>query len=498
MSKVPKSLSDAGKRWLEHPAAMVRELFGVTPDPWQEEVLEAFPRTKRIAMKASKGPGKSACLSWLAWNFLLTRPQPNIVATSISGDNLRDGLWKECAYWYSKSPLLQAAFNITTTRIESKQDPRNWFMSARTWPKSGTSEEQANSLAGFHAPYTLFLIDEAGGIPDSVMAAAEGALSTGIEVHMVIAGNPTHREGPLYRACTTEARLWRVVTISSDPDDPQRSTRVSAEWAREQIEKYGRDHPYVIVNVLGNWPPHSFNALIGDDEVAAAMKRMYRESDLGSYSRIIGIDVARLGDDQSVIARRHGLQAYPFIRRRNVESGQIGASLTNRIWGEFRADAAFIDGTGGFGLTWHDCLADLGRTTIPIGFAQKASQEQRYYNKRAEMYFELIQWIKSGGALPPEDADGSAEFKKALVNTTFTFKGDRLLLEEKDDIKAKIGFSPDEADALALTFAEPVSPRRQGIARVSYSAVSDYRPFAELDQSGGRSAVGDYNPFKFG
>jgi phage terminase large subunit len=92
--------------WRAHPAKMVRELFKIEPDPWQEEALESFPHDQRIAMKACKGPGKTAVLAWLAWNFLLTRPHPKVLATSIAGDNLADGLWTEMALWRSKCPLL--------------------------------------------------------------------------------------------------------------------------------------------------------------------------------------------------------------------------------------------------------------------------------------------------------------------------------------------------------------------------------------------------------
>src|SRR5205814_1739641 len=72
--------------WRQKPQAFVRELFGVTPDAWQDEALEAFPHSPRLAMKACKGPGKTAVLAWIAWNFLVTRLHPMIGATSSSGD----------------------------------------------------------------------------------------------------------------------------------------------------------------------------------------------------------------------------------------------------------------------------------------------------------------------------------------------------------------------------------------------------------------------------
>lgn len=99
-------------RWERHPAQMVREEFGAVPDVWQEKVLELFPHRQRIAMGCAKGPGKTTCLAWLCWNFVFTRWQANVGVTSISGQNLQDGLWKELAKWHGKSKLLQEMFEI--------------------------------------------------------------------------------------------------------------------------------------------------------------------------------------------------------------------------------------------------------------------------------------------------------------------------------------------------------------------------------------------------
>src|SRR5947208_13502457 len=116
----------------------------------------------------------------------------------------------------------------------AKRSPESSWMRARSWARSANRQQQADTLAGLHADYVLFILDEAGGIPDAVMASAEAALASCKEGHIVQAGNPTHLEGPLYRACTSERRLWHVTEITADPDDPKRSTRVKKEWAREQ------------------------------------------------------------------------------------------------------------------------------------------------------------------------------------------------------------------------------------------------------------------------
>lgn len=467
-------MSDAGaalRRWRERPDIFVREVFGAVPDPWQDDVLRAFPTSPRIAMKACKGPGKSCVLAWLAWNFLLTRPHPKVAATSITGANLRDGLWTEMALWRGKSPLIQATFEWTKERIFSKDHPETWWMSARQWAKSADAQQQSNTLAGLHADYILFLLDESGGIPDSVMAAADAALSTGIEAHIIQAGNPTHLEGPLYRACTVERRLWHVVEITSDPDDPKRTPRVKAEWARDQIERYGRDNPFVLVNVFGRFPPASLNALIGPDEMAEASRRSYREEDIRHAAKVLGVDVARFGDDSSIIFPRQGLVAMPPLQYRGIDGIQ-GAGAVARKWQDWGGDACFIDGSGGWATSWVDALRQIGHAPISVSFSGEP-HDRRYYNKRAEMYFECAAWIKNGGQVPP-----IPELVAAMTQTTYSFKGDRLLLEDKAQIKERLGYSPDHADALVLTFAQPVLPtsNRNTVGRHRHNV--DYDPYA--------------------
>lgn len=425
-----------------------------------------------MAMRASKGPGKTALLAWLGWNFLLTRPHPNIAATSISADNLRDNLWKEMAVWRNKSKLLQEAFVWQKERIFAKDHPETWFMSARSWPKAADETQLGNTLAGLHADYILFLLDESGGMPNEITQSAEAALSSCKEGHIVQAGNTNSLEGALYTACVKQAKLWKVIVISGDPDDPKRSSRVNIEWARQQIAANGRESPFIKVMILGEWPAASLNALIGPDEVEAAMRREYKEHDYYTSARILGVDVARFGDDASVIFPRQGLQAFTPIKLRGV-NGVQGAGHVARKWTDWDADACFVDDTGGFGSSWIDNLQTLGRNPIGIHFAGEPL-DKRYYNKRAEMMFLAVEWIKKGGALPH-----IPEFLTAITQTNYSFKGDRLIVEPKEIIKAKIGFSPDDLDSFILTTAAPVlraaptSPwNRQPVHESNYDPLS--------------------------
>jgi hypothetical protein len=295
----------------------------------------------------------------------------------------------------------------------------------------------------------------------------------------VQAGNPTHLTGPLYNACTRDRALWKVVEITSDPDDPKRTSRVSMQWAREQIQTYGRDNPWVLVNVFGQFPPSSLNSLIGPDEVNAALGRHISIDKYGHAARLIGVDVGRFGDDPSIIFPRQGLAAMAPQILRNADSN-LGAGTVQRKWNEFRADACFIDGTGGFGAGWIDALRLLGREPIDVQFAGKANNPM-YFNKRAEIWMEGVQWIKDGGCLP-----NVPEIVAELTVPTYTFKGDKLILEDKDQIKQRIGRSPNYADALFCTFAQPVHVDRtfegfEHLVRSSMShAKTDYDPYSRI------------------
>lgn len=426
-------------------------------------------------MKASKGPGKTATLAWLAWNYLLTRPHPNISAVSISSSNLRDNLWKECAIWRNKSKLLQVAFEWTAERIFNKEHRATWFMSARSWSQAADKEQLGNTLAGLHSEYVMALMDESGGMPPAITQSAEGIFSGAREAHIVMAGNTNSLEGALYDACVRQKGLWKVVVINGDPDDPNRSTRVPLEWARQMIASTpgGRESPFIKVMLLGEWPKASINALLGPEEVEAAMGRKYQQYDIDAAARILGVDVAREGDDASVIFPRQGLVAFKPHIMRNV-TGIVGAGQVARVWKDWDVDACFVDNTGGFGASWIDNLSLLNRSAIPVGFAESA-QDRRYANRRAEMYFKAAEWIKSGGALPQDD-----DLVGELCATTYTFKGDALLLEPKDIIKAKLGRSPDKADGLVLTFAEPVASKALQQAMPRQRQEENYDVFAEF------------------
>jgi phage terminase large subunit len=467
------------REWRERPVQMVEELFGATPDPKQRQILDAFPHNPLIAMKSCTGAGKTATLAWIGWNFLLTRPHPIMGACSVNGDNLFANLWPELSRWRAKSPLLMHAFDQTGTAIFNREHPRTWRMEARTWSRSANAAEIGNALRGLHGEYIMWLCDEAGGYPDGVLPVLEAIFSgSPKEAHIVLAGNPTQTSGALYVACVMNRKFWLVIEITADPEDPERTPRVSVEHAMQQIEQYGRDNPWVQVNIFGKFPPTSFNALLGPEEVRESFERKYREHDIASAPRILGVDVAREGDDASCIFPRQGLVAFKPHIMRNVD-GTTGGTQVAKVWDNWSVDAVFLDASGGHGDSWYDQLARLNRTPTRIKFNDAAS-EGGFSNIRTEMYWSLAQWVKKGGCLP-----NVPELISELSQTTYTYKGDKIALEPKDMIKKKLGRSPDISDALALTWAAPVAPRLSEEARIAAALPrrernDNYDPIAEF------------------
>jgi hypothetical protein len=468
------SAAGAIAKWRADPVSFVRDNFQVEPDPWQTDTLsslggDANPR-RRLCMKACTGPGKSAVLAWIGWHRLLCfaakGEHPKGAALSVTADNLKDNLWAELAKWQARSPLLSAAFKWTKERIYAVDHPETWFLSARSYAKDADAEAIGRALSGLHSQFPFVLLDETGEMPLAVGKTAQ-QIFTGNPIDALIAqaGNPTSTTGLLYDSCTVGRANWVVITITADPDDPKRTPRVSTEHAREMIEAYGRDNPWVMATILGLFPPSGLNQLLGPDDVERAMSRIPTDDGWRALARIVGVDVARFGDDESVIARRNGQVMLPLEVRRNVDSIQ-GAGWAAQAAVDFfagaeghrqvlraKADRIFVDDTGGWGAGWIDQLRVLGHPVTGVGFAGKAD-DPRYFNKRSEMHFRLADAIKTGGLCLPKDPHLARE----LVVPLYYYQGDRMRVEEKDQIKARLGKSPDRADAAALTYAFHVTP----------------------------------------
>lgn len=212
------------------------------------------------------------------------------------------------------------------------------------------------------------------------------------------------------------------------------------------------------------------NILITIDQVSAAAKRQIRSEELTGMPKILAVDVARFGDDRSVIQKRQGLVAFPPDVFQGMNNMDLAARVAVQIR-DWRPDAVFIDAGRGEGVI--DRLRQLNHDVVEINFGGKPINP-RYVNKRSEMWDEMAQWFRAGGAIP-----NLPEMKTDVCVPTYSFDaGNKLNLESKDKIKARGMRSPDLGDALALTFAMPVFVGSTATTQNHNQVATDYDPYA--------------------
>jgi hypothetical protein len=238
------------------------------------------------------------------------------------------------------------------------------------------------------------------------------------------------------------------------------------------IEDYGEDSDFVRVRVKGQEPRRGATQLIGDELVELAANRVLHPSVYNSSAKVLSIDVARFGDDQSVFIKRQGLAAYDLQKFRGLDTMAL-ASQAARVIDDWNPDAVFIDVVGiGAGVV--DRLRQLNFDVMEVNGGRSATEDNKYFNKRAEMWSAMEKWLQDGGAIPDDK-----ELRAHLCAPEYGFDNrERIQLEKKSDLKDRLGESPDCGDALAMSFAEPViaqaakKSRKRNFANYEYDVVN--------------------------
>jgi hypothetical protein len=417
------------------------------PDTWQADVLSAVAEHKgsgstealRIAVASGHGVGKSALIAWLILWAMTTRPHLAGVITANTERQLATKTWRELALWHRRA-VNRDQFSWTASKFASVEHPETWFVAAVPW-----SKERPEAFAGLHAKHIFLAFDEASAIPEPIWEVAEGAMTTPGALWFAF-GNPTRTTGR-FRECFGRFRhRWKAIQV-----DARHSKLASRRQVDQWIADYGEDSDFVRVRVRGEFPRASSAQFIASDVVAAARVRTPEQRDA---PLVLGVDVARFGDDETAFVFRRGDALEGVVRLRGLDTMQVAGRAADAIRTHDPA-AVFVDGIGvGAGVV--DRLRQLGFAIVDVNAAGAAADPQRYANKRAEMWGRMRDWLTAGGCLPADDVALAEE----LAGPEYGFdSGNRILLERKDDMKRRGLASPDAADALALTFAETVAAR---------------------------------------
>ena len=424
------------------PVLFVEEILGAMPDPWQAEALKALANNPYVAVRSGHGVGKSAVQVWGGQWFLFTHLEAKVITTAPTMRQLYDVFMSECTKWLKRSPLLSELFDCTKSKVAFKGAPAEWFLVART-------AARPENLAGFHADNLLFILDEASGIDDAIFETVLGAL-TGTNNKLLMCSNPTRNSGFFHRAFFEDRDLFYTMKISS-LDSP----RVNQNYYQRLVKQYGADSDVVRVRVLGEFPAQEAAGLIPLELVEAAMAR---EPDFDG-ELILGVDLARFGDDETVIAARLGDSVLPLQHWRKLDlmqtTGKILHTLTE-LMTKYKIGRARLNvDEGGLGAGVVDRLREVCReknlfvTVNGCNFGGKA-RDKKYANFVTEAYFALRDRLAQGAITLPNDDELAAQLSTRRYNLT---SSDTLIIEKKADFKKRIGRSPDRADAVLLAFA---------------------------------------------
>lgn len=419
------------------------------PDKWQANLLERVgkeffndPDTViREAISSGHGIGKSTIVAWIILWAMSTRPQLSGIVTANTEAQLKTKTWRELAVWHKRA-INSHWFNWTATKFYHIDHPETWFVSAIPW-----SETRPEAFAGLHADHVLILYDEASAIPDCILEVSEGAMTTPRCMWFCF-GNPTRNTGR-FRECFGKLKhRWHHNQI-----DSRTCKMTNKEQLDQWVSDYGEDSDFVRVRVRGEFPRSGSLQFIPSDHVAEARARTVEHSVYFHMPVILGVDVARFGDDQSVILVRQGRKVSQIFKYRNLNTVQLAGRVIEKI-SQFKPQCTFVDVIGiGAGVV--DQLVELGYAIQEVNAAVKPDDDETYYNKRAEMWGRMRDWLAGEVDIPddPELADDLTGIEYGYTVTKF-----QIQLEKKEDMKSRGLSSPDCADALALTFAEHVAP----------------------------------------
>jgi hypothetical protein len=415
------------------------------PDVWQRDFLDAIGKKLRAdpdanireATASGHGIGKTAVTAWLCLWAMSTRAHLSGVVTANTMSQLSTKTWRELALWYKRA-INRHWFKWSATKLWHVKDPETWFISAEP-----NTEHNSEAFAGRHAKYKIIIFDEASAIPDKIWEVTEGAMTDPRSIWCVF-GNPTKNTGRFKDCFEHDKKRWGTRHI-----DARTSKMTNKAEFEEWIEAYGIDSDFVRVRILGQFPRFGAMQFISTEMVDRAMLGEIPYEAWCLLPIVFGVDVARYGDDKSCIAVRQGRKLHEMRKYRELNTMQLAAEIVACMKDYGAVAAVFVDGVGvGAGVV--DRLQMLGHPVVEVCGGETAFDEVTHYNKTAEMWYRMREWLK-GADLPSKDS----ELRLALIGREYYFDDkERIRLERKKDMKKRGLASPDEGDALAHTFAE--------------------------------------------
>lgn len=433
----------------KNPVLFAKEVCSYNPDEWQRNVLMDIAGYTKVSVRSGHGVGKTSVEAIVLLWFLSCFRFPKVIATAPTRQQLNDILWSEVEKWRSKSPLLQELLTWTKTYVYMKGYEKRWFAVAKT-------ASEPENMQGFHEENMLIIVDEASGVEDDIMEAILATLS-GKNNKLLMCANPTRTTGTFYDSHNRDRGMYKCHRVSSLD-----STRTNKENIAAFIRKYGEHSNVVKVRVYGDFPAQEDDVFL---PLPLIEQTVVNEIDTEKIYKItMGVDVARYGDDETIIATNvGGIIDIPVVRHGQSLMTTVGDIVMQykrliKDYPNYKGVITVnIDDTGlGGGVT--DRLEEvkieerLRRLEIvPVNFGSKPPQdgsEDRYQDISTYMWATLKTLMENKEVSIANDEELVAQLSVRKYSITSTGK---IMLESKKAMKDRGIKSPDRGDAVVLS-----------------------------------------------
>lgn len=462
------------------------------PEPWQIKILTqireglSIDEAIQIARASGHGIGKSALVAWIIiWAFSTFEDTRGVV-TANTENQLKTKTWAELAKWFNlfaAKDLFEFSATRLTIRSPDTEKQSKWRIDMVPW-----SERNPEAFAGLHNKNKRILIvfDEASAIGDMIWETTEGALTDAdTQIIWVAFGNPTKNKGR-FRECFPGGRFahrWRAEAI-----DSRTVSFTDKKIIQRWVDDWGEDSDFVRIRVRGIFPRVDAVSFISWDSCRLAISREVPA--INSHPLVMGVDVARFGDDASVIYFRRGLdgRSIPPEIYYGIDTMKLAARVA-AAYDRHQATTVFVDG-GGVGGGVVDRLRQLQIPVWEVDFGSSPDGTNpgdpsgtKYYNKRAEIWGAMRTWL-TNGCIGEGTPGQIVTLTDELTGPTYGHSSsEEIQLEKKSDMKRRGVASPNIADALACTFAYPVfippsADSYTGFGLPKSNEMPDYDPYS--------------------
>jgi len=458
------------------PVWWIENVLGDTLWETQKQIIESVALNRETSVKSCHAAGKSFIASrvalWFLYNF-----SPSIVITTAPTDRqVRGILWKEITSAHSRSKVPLGG-DVMTKQIKVASD---WFAWGFTAP-----DYDPDRFQGFHSQNTLVVVDEAAGVSAKIYEAIASILS-GENSKLLSIGNPTDEHGDFgksfKRAPTGKFTISAFDTpnlsafgITEDDftedtwqdkiDAPlPRPYLITPHFVHDAFSKWGSSSPFWSIRILAQFPSSSSDALISWHLIERAQREQHVEGVI-----TLGVDVARFGSDETIIAAKSGNRAVVLDAWQGLDTMQTTGRI-KRVVDRVNPIATNVDVIGvGSGVV--DRLLEIGVHVNGINVGEGAVESNKFANKRAEIFWNLREAFEAGEVSLDQNDEETANQLGGL-RYKVTSKG-KIQIESKDEMRRRGMSSPDRADAIALAFN--LSHRRE-IPELDWSSSSMQRP----------------------